>query len=148
MKPRKSKRQRRTMRQELALYVSGLALITALAFSFALESFFIKGLDEAVGSALLMEARTFDAKYRQDSDTPLSNASSIRSFLDNLDSAPEFYRQLIDPDTLQPGQFSEYHWEPFGEEEWQDSRYLIVYLHLLPDQRRLIVISDYQGNLL
>ncbi|AEY01643.1 sensor histidine kinase [Oceanimonas sp. GK1] len=145
MQPRNSKRQRRTMRRELALYVSGLALITALAFSIAFEFFFIKGLDEAVGGALLMEARSFEAKYRQNLETPLSNSSSIRSFLDNLDNAPEFYRQLIDPDTLQPGQFSDYHW---GEEDWQDSRYLIVYLHLLPDQRRLFVISDYQSNLL
>lgn len=136
------------MRRELALYVSGLALMTALAFAFALELFFIKGLDEAVGGALLMEARSFEAKYRQNPETPLSNSSSIRSFLDNLDNAPEFYRQLIDPDTLQPEQFSEYHWEPYGEENWQDSRYLIVYLHLLPDQRRLFVISDYQSNLL
>lgn len=148
MKNRSSKRQPRTMRRELALYVSGLALMTALAFAFALELFFIKGLDEAVGGALLMEARSFEAKYRQNSETPLSNSSSIRSFLDNLDNAPEFYRQLIDPDTLQPEQFSEYHWEPYGEENWQDSRYLIVYLHLLPDQRRLFVISDYQSNLL
>jgi signal transduction histidine kinase len=148
MKPRNSKRQRRTMRRELALYVSGLALMTALAFSFALEFFFIKGLDEAVGGALLMEARSFEAKYRQNPETPMSNSSSIRSFLDNLDNAPEFYRQLINPDTLQPGQFSDYHWEPNGEEDWEDSRYLIVYLHLLPDQRRLFVISDYQSNLL
>ena len=65
MKTRNSKRQRRTMRRELALYMSGLALMAALAFSFALEFFFIKGLDEAVGGALLMEARSFEASYRQ-----------------------------------------------------------------------------------
>ncbi|MCV6609332.1 MAG: HAMP domain-containing histidine kinase [Amphritea sp.] len=148
MKPRNSKRQRRTMRQELALYVSGLALITAIAFIVALEAFFIRGLDEAVGTSLLMEARTYDAKYQKDPTTPPSNSSWIRSFFDDFSTAPALYQELIRQDELKPGEFAEYAWEPFGEHEWQDSRYLIVYRHILPDNRDLFLVADYQANLL
>lgn len=148
MTPRNHKRQRRTMRQELTLYITGLTVASAMAFTFAMEFYFFKGVDEAFGTALLMEARTFSQQYQQDPDTPLPRGAAVHTYIDNLDAAPPLYQQLIRLDDLSPGEFEDYLFEPHGQDEWHDSRLLIVYLHQLVDQRKLIVIGDYQANLL
>jgi signal transduction histidine kinase len=148
MSEKKRKKTGRTMQRELSLYVLALALASSLAFITALLFFFEKGLTDNAQAVIRMETRFFEANYRDDPTTPLPTSSTLRFFYDDLQQAPELYKELINMDELQYEKFSEFEWNPNGLNEWQDSRYLVVYLHRLGDQRTLYVIADYQANLL
>ncbi|RDE18403.1 sensor histidine kinase [Motiliproteus coralliicola] len=137
-----------TMRRELARYVLGLSVLTALAFSLLLKDYFQRGLSEASKAAILMEVRAYEAEYRLSPYTPLPSSYVTRFFLDDWRHAPPLYQQLIKPDSLQIGEFSYVEWTPHGKAEWQDSRYLVIYWHKLPDQRDLFVVTDFDANLL
>ncbi len=148
MPDKKTKPIGRTMRRELSLYILSLAAGSAFAFIITLISFFEDGMTDAVEGFILMETRAFEARYREDPSTPLPTGTSLRVFYDDLQKAPPIYRQIIKQDELENEEFVEYDWSPHGEEEWKDSRYLIVYQHTLPDQRILYAVVDYQANLL
>ncbi|WP_421866994.1 sensor histidine kinase [Motiliproteus sp.] len=136
------------MRRELARYVLGLSVLTALAFILLLNDYFHRGLSEASKAAILMEVRAFEEEYRLSPYTPLPSSYVTRFFLDDWRQAPPLYQRLIQLDSLQAGKFSYVEWTPHGKAEWQDSRYLVIYWHKLPDQRDLFVVTDFDANLL
>ncbi|WP_293268804.1 HAMP domain-containing sensor histidine kinase [Neptunomonas sp.] len=135
------------MRRELSLYILSLALISSFAFIVALLFFFEKGITDTAQTFILMETRVFEARYREDPNTPLPTGTSLRFFYDDFEKAPGLYQRLIDQDELEIEEFIEFEWSPHGLEEWEDSRYLVVYQHTLPDKRTLFVVADYQANL-
>lgn len=136
------------MRRQLARYILGLSVLTAIAFIALLEDYFERGLSEAAKASMLMEVRAFEAEYRQSPYTPLPSSYVTRFFLDDWRQAPDLYQQLIKPESLRPGEFSYAESTPHGADEWQDSRYLVIYWHKLPDQRDLFVVTDFDANLL
>lgn len=138
----------RTMRRELSNYFLGLALLTALGFIMALIEYFESGLDNASRLGLMMEVRAFDAEYASNPNATLPNSYSTHFYLDSWDDAPEFYKQVIPFDELQLNELEDVEWAPHGEEEWEDSRYLIIYWHKLHDGRDLYVVADYDSNLM
>lgn len=138
----------RTMRRELSEKILGLSLLTAIAFIAALIEYFDSGLENASKASVLMEARAFGAEYRKNPNTPLPESYSTHLFLDNWDKAPAFYHQIIPFDELEPGDFLDVEWSPNGIEEWEDSRFLVIYWHQLHDGRDLFVVSDFDANML
>lgn len=138
----------RTMRRELSNYFLGLALLTALGFIMALIEYFESGLDNASRAGIMMEVRAFDAEYVNNPDAALPTSYSTHFYLDNWDDAPDFYKQVIPFDELQLNEVLDVEWSPNGVEEWEDSRFLIVYWHKLHDGRDLFVVSDYDSNLM
>ena len=139
---------RRSMRSELSLYILFLSLISAFGFLVALDNYFIGGLDMASRATMQMEVRSYDKKYQEDPDTPLINTHHMKFYLDNLENVPSLYKQLFSENDIQEDQFYEYEWTPNGIDEWKDSRYFIVYKHILYDGRTLYVVTDFEANLL
>ncbi|MCO4757817.1 MAG: HAMP domain-containing histidine kinase [Oceanospirillaceae bacterium] len=138
----------RTMRRELSNYFLGLALLTALGFIMALMEYFESGLDNASRIGLMMEVRAFDAEYVSNPDAALPTSYNTHFYLDNWDDAPDIYKQIIPFDDLQLNGLVDVEWSPHGIEEWEDSRFLIVYWHKLYDGRDLFVVADYDFNLM
>lgn len=138
----------RTMRRELSNYFLGLALLTALGFIMALIEYFESGLDNASRAGIMMEVRAFDAEYTDNPDAPLPTSYSTHFYLDNWNKAPDFYKQVIPFDELQLNEIVDIDWSPHGIEDWEDSRFLVVYWHKLHDGRDLYVVSDYDSNLM
>ena len=138
----------RTMRRELSNYFLGLALLTALGFIIALMEYFESGLDNASRIGLMMEVRAFDAEYVSNPDAALPTSYNTHFYLDNWDDAPDIYKQIIPFDDLQLNGLVDVEWSPHGIEEWEDSRFLIVYWHKLYDGRDLFVVADYDFNLM
>ena len=139
---------KRTMRRELSYYILGLSVITALAFFVLLNIYFEQGLDKAARTTMLMDARTYEALYKQDPTTPLPSSYTMRFFLDDWKGAPAFYQKAIPFDELKPAEFFDIEWSPHDIVEWQDAHYIIIYWHKLFDGRNLFVVSDYDANLL
>ena len=95
----KSKRSR-SMQRELSRSILGLSLMTAFAFIIALVSYFEEGMEDAAQGAMLIELRAYEARYKQNPDTPLPNSYTTRFFLDNWEQAPELYKKIIPFDLL------------------------------------------------
>lgn len=139
---------KRSMRSELSIYVLFLSLFSAFGFLVALDNYFISGLDMASRATMQMEVRSYDKKYQKDPNTPLINTHHMKFYPDNLDDVPNLYKQLFSEKDIQKEQFYEFEWSPNGTDEWEDSRYIIVYKHTLYDGRTIYVITDFEANLL
>jgi len=135
------------MRRELRYYVLGLTLLTAIAFAGTLIFYYEDGLDKATQASILMEARNYEERYREDNNTPLPQGYTIRLYLDDLTDAPKLYQQLFDIESLIPYQLEDYEWTPSEDAEWENARFLGIYLHILPDGRKLYAVADYRANL-
>lgn len=137
----------RSMRRELSNYTLGLALATAFVFIAALIEYFEWGLDTAADAGILMEVRSFEREYAENPDIPLPTSYSTHFYLDNWDQVPAFYKQVIPFAELEEGEFANFEYSPQSADEWDDSRYLLVYWHKLADGRDLYVVNDFEGNL-
>lgn len=137
-----------SMRQELSLFVLGLALISALFFAEWLWRYFEQGLDQAIRSSLLMEARAFEQAYRQNPEAALPHTYSTYFYLDDWRQVPDFYQQQIPLAELAPGQLFLTEYSPRGEGQWRDVRFIQAYHYPLFDGRSLYLISNYDANLM
>jgi len=163
----------RSMRRELAHYIIGLSLLSALLFILSLVSYFEQGLQTASQTLILLETRAFEQKYRNNPQTPLPTSNTMHFYLDDWQHAPTLYQEAMASTPLQPNAFTRIDWdlkegEHFADEqfvwaleelmdiEWDDKEpaqfaddhFFIVYWHKLPDKRDLYVVTHIQERLL
>lgn len=137
----------RSMRTELSRYIIGLALVASIIFTSGMIEYFESGLNKASYASILMDVRTYDQRYRVNPDTPLPNSYSTQMYLDNWEDASEFYQKAVPFAELEPNKFREIEWKPNGHHEWDNAHFLITYLHILPDNRKLYVVLDFDVGL-
>lgn len=137
-----------TMRRELSYYILGLALLTALMYTLLLERYFEHGLEELSNTSILIEARAFEQRYRQDPNASLPQSYLMSFYLDDWQQASAFHRQVVPFAELIPEQFAEIEWDPKGIDGWEGVHYLVAYRYPLFDGRQLYIVADYDADLL
>ncbi len=69
------------MRQYITLYLGGLTLVLVIIYSFMLQEYLIRGLDEASAHDLHLTAIDFARNFKENQKTPLPKAPRLNAFI-------------------------------------------------------------------
>lgn len=142
---------KRNMRRELMFFTLIFSLTSALLYTFFLDYYFIKGIDESIRIALVVEARELEKRYNKNPNTPLLKIGSIKMYLGTWDDLPSLYKETMSPSDIDHDNFIGI--ELFTEDDTDyefnsEARYITLYRHPLPSNEYLYVISDIsEGSL-
>ncbi|MTI13529.1 sensor histidine kinase [Sansalvadorimonas verongulae] len=151
----KARTHQRSFDREFTVFLVGLAIGTALVFTYFLVTFYIQGLNNAIEYPMKMEARAFEQEYRKNPDTPLPRTYTLKFYLGDSQQIPEYYRELIPFDAMEPNTFFDA-LIPSEEEQnivrkliFPKEEYLLTaFKYRLHDGKNLYVVSEHLGELL
>jgi len=133
-------------RESFIIFI-GTSLLVAGSFFYFLMYAFVTGLDTSTRATILIEARQFIDSYQEDPGTPIPHYLNTRFFLDDLDSAPPLYRELIPYQQIDSGDFME-----IIKREQKDGRnimtILTVYHQEFGNNQKLYVVKELSNHLL
>lgn len=138
-----------TMRKELRRFILSLSVVATLVFSVAMVLHYSRGLENGIFTTLLLDIRAYEQAYAKNPQTPLPQYYSAWFSLDDESEIPTRFHSIIPFKQLQPWEF--YDQEVNVEEglrgELEDDYQLVVgYRHILPDQRSLFVVIDFDAT--
>ncbi len=139
---------RRTLRRELSIYILGLTLFSACFYTLLLTFYYERGFAETAHVTLRVEMREFAKKYALDPTTPLPSSQTFYFRIDDWQSMPEFFQQVITQEEMDSGEVIDVDWSPNGHREWEGARYIVGQSLVLADGKRLYAITDHDADLL
>ncbi|WP_315982353.1 hypothetical protein [Aliamphritea spongicola] len=140
------RRGKRTMRRQFSLLILSLTLITALIYTVLVDKSLTRGLKEMVQLSIQVEIQEFETRYASNPDTPLPDTGMLNFYIDDWRQAPSLYHEIIPFTDLQDGEYLDVDWSPNGDDDWEGSRYLLIYPHRLHDQRILYAVADFNAD--
>ena len=163
----------KSLRHTLIVFAIAFSTISAVFYTVLIMSFTDKSLTKVFDSILLVEARSFERDYQNNVDTPLRGSSTVSFYLDSWQGAPEYLKQLPAIEQMTVGEiyeldipkddsliieYSEQATDANSTDELDEidveidieyvERIISAYCHLLPDGRKLVVVSDVEVSML